>query len=157
MAKNRKNAPTYMFACPHCNLSFSSTDLKFHTKHCPQSPDNKPRVRPPFSARKREHEVRLAAQSVPPEEETTLTPTSRTKDGYVIDRCWQCKRRICLMPTKHSDRVHEIDWRGYAADRHCCDGPDGTLDSLDRADSFSSQRAVVAIRKQIRFGPKKRS
>lgn len=79
-----------------------------------------------------------------------------TKDGYLIDECWQCKRRICLIPSKDDYRVYDINLLGRSGGPHLCDGQDGSLDSLDRADSFSSQRAIVAIKKRFKGGLKKR-
>lgn len=154
--------------CSHCGVSLKTSRLAGHRSRCPKLEGTSPPSRSVHApAPKRLYPVCTPVSALPPASRPAASaskprqpkPTSErlTKDGYRIDTCWQCKRRICLVPTKHSDRVHEIDWRGHAADRHCCDGPDGALDSLDRADSFSSQRAAIAIRRQIRFGPKKRS
>lgn len=153
--------------CPPCQVSLKTrawTGIsvaahsgKVRTRRRAQLDRPCPHVFIQFALQSQRFLLRLAHLLLPKSSQPKPISDRLTKDGYRIDTCWQCKRRICRVPTKHNDRVHEIDWRGYAADRHCCDGPDGTLDSLDRADSFSSQWAVVAICRQIRFSPKKRS
>lgn len=97
-----------------------------------------------------------AAKSSPLSLQETKRTERLTKDGYRIDECWQCKRRICLIPSKGDYRVYDINFLGQSGGPHLCDGEDGSLDSLDRADSFSSQRAIVAIKKRLKGGLKKR-
>jgi hypothetical protein len=47
----------------------------------------------------------------------------RTDDGYQIDRCWDCGRRICLVPDGNgSYRVYEITPARYAGEVHMCNG-----------------------------------
>lgn len=50
-------------------------------------------------------------------------PEARTRDGYPIDRCWDCGHRICLVPDEHGGaQVYEITHDRHCGAVHVCDG-----------------------------------
>lgn len=58
----------------------------------------------------------------PVNQDTEKAPP-RTNDGYLIDRCWFCGRRICLVTdTQHGDLVYEISHDRHRGGAHLCDG-----------------------------------
>ncbi len=89
--------------CPVCDMRVSTDGFDRHHAEC---------------LRLHAALERLKAASRP----TELEKESRTHDGYRIDHCPLCHRRVCLVPDgTGSNRTHEIV-QTRMGERHVCDG-----------------------------------
>lgn len=92
-----------LFACPHCGLRTLQRYYDRHVRNC----------------RTQSGQRAGRAAGATPEAERS---GPRTLDGYKIDTCWDCGRRICLVPDGGLFRVFDIVQSRRSAVQHQCSG-----------------------------------
>ncbi len=94
-------------ACPICHTQIVTAQLDDHQRGC---------------ARRHDLIEQMDAMNRPEVHDTT----KRTVEGYAIEHCWECRRRVCLVPRGHTlVRAHEIVSGRMCGEPHMCDGQPG--------------------------------
>lgn len=123
-AQERKQRRDSYLHCPYCGHLLHKQFYTRHLERCSTSTV-----------------AREASVPVPAEESDDYP---KTRDGYRIDRCWDCGHRVCLVPDGSGGmRVYEIARDRTRGDRHVCDGrPESRRTKLTYVDS---QLANIAL------------
>ncbi|MDP9373245.1 MAG: hypothetical protein M3Q65_12490 [Chloroflexota bacterium] len=88
------------------------------------------------------------------------TPGRHTRDGYAIDHCVLCHRRVCLVPNNADGYTYYEIAQARASDPHACDGMPtggrhGKLVYVDPAASTTNR--INRLRRQPKHGGPLRS
>jgi hypothetical protein len=134
--QQKKSVKSGMIVCPTCGLAVPHIHLAEHRKRC-ELRNAKPRQQQPISP-----------------ETTSKRRHITTCEGYEITSCWDCGRRVCLVPKDGNTTItHEIAPGGTVGDMHLCDG-EKTGDRRSKLIYVDPRAASVAPSKDKK-GPRK--
>lgn len=142
--------------CPYCGKLVKQRRYERHLEIC--SGQREPDTPQPAPTSAQLAVPSSASPPVPPQPAAPQTPSictpeddrTRTLDGYTIDKCWDCGRRICLVGT----RVYDVAPGPRKGEPHLCDGarPIGRRTKL----IYPGSRSVIEPALQPKRGPRKR-
>lgn len=121
--------------CSICRLAIPDVHYTDHQRRC-------------GSRQLAPEQPQVEAQELPAQQPRT------TSEGYLIDKCWQCGHRICLIADEQQiSHAYEITPRGMAGEVHICDGEKG-VHRHSQLVYVDPKLANLAPRKQKK-GPRK--
>lgn len=105
--------------CPRCKRPFAARYFEQHVQSC------RGRTRPEAKPKNAKRVAGKPVASIPrtrPLRDMFERAGPQTRDGYKIDKCWECGRRICLVPEGETFRVFDIVQKRKSAVPHQCSG-----------------------------------